>query len=445
MIIGENTADQTATWTSGRVQELDLTASSISVASASVAPGDAPPVDLPSAGFALDCSAGPGGTVTVTLHTTAFADPPAVAVISQFWEVASDFDGAFACDLIFTYAESALNGAAEGDIAGAARWDEGDVLWSYLGGTVSTVANTVTVADVTSFSPWLLLTDTPPQAVVDLGGNRSGTDAVLAWPAVTADIQGTALTPDHYVVYRRVGDPYFTPGVGDAIATVTTPGYTDVGALVDPAVASYYVVTAVGADGTESAPSLRLGAYGFPLVPGAGPGERAYNLVGLPVAVPGVTHADALAGYVGGGVYMVLRHDAPAQSVVWRLPGLAGENFGLAVGDAPYLYLEETAADALWLLGGVPSKGAVQYALARPDPGGSCAYNFVTLPLDRDDLVDADGLAADVGGVYMVARYNAGTQDLTWRLPGVAGVNFSVQAGHPYILCVDETAPAVWP
>ena len=67
------------------------------------------------------------------------------------------------------------------------------------------------------------------------------------------------------------------------------------------------------------------------------------------------------------------------------------------------------------------------------------------MPLDRDDLADADGLAADVGGVYMVARYNAVTQDLTWRLPGVGGVNFSVQTGHPYILCVDETAPAVWP
>ena len=67
------------------------------------------------------------------------------------------------------------------------------------------------------------------------------------------------------------------------------------------------------------------------------------------------------------------------------------------------------------------------------------------MPLDRDDLVDADGLAADVGGVDVVARYNAATQDLTYLLPGLGGVNFSVQAGHPYILCVDETAPAVWP
>ena len=40
---------------------------------------------------------------------------------------------------------------------------------------------------------------------------------------------------------------------------------------------------------------------------------------------------------------------------------------------------------------------------------------------------------------------SAATQDLTYWVPGVAGENFSVQAGHPYILCVDETAPAVWP
>ena len=95
--------------------------------------------------------------------------------------------------------------------------------------------------------------------------------------------------------------------------------------------------------------------------------------------------------------------------------------------------------------GRVPSRGAVQFPLTRPDPGGSCTYNFVTLPLDRDDLVNADGLAADVGGVYVVARYNAVTQDLTWRMPGVAGENFAVRAGYPYIICVDETAPAVWP
>ena len=63
----------------------------------------------------------------------------------------------------------------------------------------------------------------------------------------------------------------------------------------------------------------------------------------------------------------------------------------------------------------------------------------------RETLPDADALAADIGGVYSVSRYNAATQDLTWRLPGVSGDNFAVRPGYPYVVCLDETAPPVWP
>ena len=44
-----------------------------------------------------------------------------------------------------------------------------------------------------------------------------------------------------------------------------------------------------------------------------------------------------------------------------------------------------------------------------------------------------------------VSRYNASSQDLTWRVPGVSGDNFLVRTGYPYIVCLDETAPSSWP
>ena len=47
--------------------------------------------------------------------------------------------------------------------------------------------------------------------------------------------------------------------------------------------------------------------------------------------------------------------------------------------------------------------------------------------------------------VYSVSRYNAATQDLTWRLPGVSGENFPVRPGYPYVVCLDETGPGAWP
>jgi hypothetical protein len=42
-----------------------------------------------------------------------------------------------------------------------------------------------------------------------------------------------------------------------------------------------YVVTVVDGAGVESAGSMQLGAFDFGLVPAAGAGERAYNLVAL--------------------------------------------------------------------------------------------------------------------------------------------------------------------
>jgi hypothetical protein len=63
----------------------------------------------------------------------------------------------------------------------------------------------------------------------------------------------------------------------------------------------------------------------------------------------------------------------------------------------------------------------------------------------RPRLADADALAADIGGVYTVSRYDADTQDLTWWMPGGPGVNFAVRAGYPYIACLDEAAPQRWP
>jgi hypothetical protein len=288
------------------------------------------------------------------------------------------------------------------------------------------------------------LTSPPPQAIADLAGARSGSDLLLTWSPVTQDVLGDPVTIDHYVVYRRADEPYYVPTPSDVIGTPATPPITDPGVLGDPAHNYSYLVTAVSGLGGESGPSNRLGAFDFALVP-ANPGERAYNLIAVNQDVPGVTDADTLAGYAGTGVYMVLRHDAATQAIEWRLPGLAGTNFSVQVGDAVYLYLDETAPGVVSLVGEVPAIGTVGFALTPGVPGGSCAYNFISVPLHRADLVDADALAADIGGVYSVSRYNAATQDLTWRIPGVSGENFPVRVGYPYIVCLDETAPPIWP
>ena len=269
-------------------------------------------------------------------------------------------------------------------------------------------------------------------------------DLVLSWTEVLTDSKGRYVNVDHYNIYRST-DPYFVPTQFNLYGTSSDTSFTDPGALGDTNNNYVYVSTAVDAEGRESAPSTRFGEFDFAFVPGAQGGEKKYNLIALNLEVSGVTDADSLASYAGSGMYMVIKYDAPTQSIVWRLPGLAGTNFPVRVGEPYFLYLDDTAPNMLSLVGEVPSRGAVQFALTRAAPGDSCKYNFISIPLDRGDLADADALAADIGGVYMVIRYNAETQDLTWRLPGLAGENFPVRAGYPYIVCLDENAPAVWP
>jgi hypothetical protein len=293
--------------------------------------------------------------------------------------------------------------------------------------------------------PVTMTISAPPRAVADLVGTRSGSDLRLSWSPVTSDTLGHAIVPDHYVVYRRAGEPYFDPEAGDVVGTPSTPSYTDAGVLGDPAQAYTYLVTAVDAGGAESALSNRLGVFSLSLAPASTAGERMLNLIALDLKVSGVSDADSLAAYVGSGVYMVVRHDAATQGIEWRLPGLAGTNFPVEVGGAYFLSLDTTAPGVVSLVGNVPARDEIEFVLARPQTGEACTYNFLSVPLHRDDLTQADALAAAVGGVHTVSRHDAETQELVVRVPGGAGSNFPVRAGHPYIVCLEETGPSQWP
>ncbi len=247
-----------------------------------------------------------------------------------------------------------------------------------------------------------------------------------------------------YELFRDT-DPYFIP-TGTVLISQTLLSYDDSSALGDAEDNHAYVVKAVSASGMRSAPSNRVGEFETALSAGDVGGDRRYNLIGMPLVTDAVGNADDLADRVGSGVYNVLRYVATTQSVEFWLPGLEiGSNFPLATGDTAYLHLDENAPPRLALTGGIPAPGSVQHALTPADPGASCAYNFVTLPLDRDDLTTAEALAADIGGVYMVLRYDAPTQGITFRVIGLTGENFSVYPGRPYILCLTESAPTSWP
>lgn len=105
---------------------------------------------------------------------------------------------------------------------------------------------------------------------------RSGSAAVLSWPAVTEDVNHQPTTVTGYHVWRGT-TPYFDPLRPNCncrrIATTSTPGFTDTGAvgaitpIGDPATNYFYVGQAINSAG-HSAVSNRVGEFDFSLTPG---------------------------------------------------------------------------------------------------------------------------------------------------------------------------------
>ncbi|MCS6842915.1 MAG: C25 family cysteine peptidase [Caldilineales bacterium] len=104
--------------------------------------------------------------------------------------------------------------------------------------------------------------------------SRSGSAAVLTWPAVTQDVYHQPTSVTGYHVWR--GDsPYFDPLRPNCncrrIATTSTPGFTDTGSvgaitpIGDPTTNYFYVVQAANSVG-HSAVSNRVGEFDFLLV-----------------------------------------------------------------------------------------------------------------------------------------------------------------------------------
>jgi len=88
----------------------------------------------------------------------------------------------------------------------------------------------------------------PPDFISSLKINKSGTNAVLTWAAVTTDIYGKPASIVSYEVYRGT-TPNFVPGAGNRIGTPSAPTFTDPGALAFANPSYHYLVRAIDASG----------------------------------------------------------------------------------------------------------------------------------------------------------------------------------------------------
>lgn len=199
------------------------------------------------------------------------------------------------------------------------------------------------------------------------------------------------------------------------------------------------------------APVVSAAAPEFaPDAPTAGPN---YNMIGLPLnstnqfTSAGYTYnADGLAKIVGNGTTQVLSWNASTQTYqTWDVGLQDGINFNLTTSHAYWVLLNNSANNIVSFVGDVPAQGSVHFTLVRP-AGAGCLLNDFTLPLDKANITDANGLATAIGNVGQVLQWNASTQTYqTWDVGLQDGINFGTKIGYPYLTCLNSGGTTSWP
>ncbi|MFC4096331.1 beta strand repeat-containing protein [Euzebyella saccharophila] len=111
--------------------------------------------------------------------------------VNRFWQL--DKSGTGSANLSFTYADAETPVDGENNIA-AYRYDTNSDRWQYQGATLYDAAsNSLTVNNVTSFSPWTASGGASP--VIDLNGITAGVDHDQQFRPTTGNIAAISVSP----------------------------------------------------------------------------------------------------------------------------------------------------------------------------------------------------------------------------------------------------------
>jgi len=171
-----------------------------------------------------------------------------------------------------------------------------------------------------------------------------------------------------------------------------------------------------------------------------------YNAIALPLdATVELPNAQAIADAISG-TQVVLSWNVEYQTYDFWYPNYQyGTNFPTTLGGGYLVQVDSSAPLAFTVVGEVPpptgEAGAVEFSISGGTP---CMYNLVTIPLDQDQLTDAQSLADDIGNIDVVLQWNVEYQTYDFWYPNYQyGTNFDVMVGHPYMVC--STAEKIWP
>lgn len=193
-----------------------------------------------------------------------------------------------------------------------------------------------------------------------------------------------------------------------------------------------------------------------------------WNAISIPLDISATaTDAQSLADSIPG-TQNILRWNPDAQAYNFYVPDpiIAGGygddanypngNFPIAVGDALFVLLDSSADSGLYFVGAVPPQtgqaGAVQFNLIG---GANCVWNYISIPLDQNQITDAQSLADSISDIQNILVWNPSGQAFNFYVPdpvasggtgdnpNYTNGNFPVKLGYPYWLCM--SAAKNWP
>lgn len=263
----------------------------------------------------------------------------------------------------------------------------------------------------------------------------NGSDLILTWLPVAADIYGNPVSISYYNVYSST-DPTFAPDlntytnrVGSTNATtfVHRGAYTNASSL-------FYYVSAVGTNGSESLvfSNLAVKLSQSVVVP---PGSNAFTWLALPPAIV-PTNASSLAAQLGitGKLHRLNETDQSDQ--VWDAGAGTGTNFPLLTG-VSYV-VELTTSTVLRITGmyGPPSSFTWQYNT------NALNHHWISVP-PNSMYPNATALASNITACTKVAIYNSTNRQFaslfqignTWT-----GSNFVLNPAQGTIVSISSNA-----
>lgn len=280
-----------------------------------------------------------------------------------------------------------------------------------------------------------------PQDVLIESVTRSNDSLAISWNSVAHDIYGRSKAVSHYNIYAST-DPLFVPdrdAYSNLAATSTATSLT-LSNVFTSATSTFYYVTAVGADGSESLIFTDM-IYKISQSIDCPEGSNAFTWLGLPYASPW-TNASALAAANPSADRLYRFLDTNQTYEVWDAVTSTGTDFGLVAGEA--YGVEVSTSTFLHVYGRHAGCDAFTWTFS----SNRFNHHWISIP-PNSPYITASNLALAVPNCTKVAFYNPASGDFgSWFLLGEQwmGSNFALIPGVGVLVSIASNttwAPAM--